>query len=167
MNTNCVENLNEISKLLKKIDNSSYTNKQDLLSSSSIGQHVRHITEFYICLLESRVSKVVNYDKRARNEKIENDIQFAESTIQEVSIKLNSSSSNFELKLEGNFTTGENNITSINSSFHRELAFCLEHCIHHQALIKIGLKNLGILKIVPSNFGVGTATIRHKIQCAQ
>lgn len=56
----------------------------------------------------------------------------------------------------------------INKTFiNRELAYCLEHSIHHQALIKVGLKEQNIENLIDENFGVAPATIRHKQKCAQ
>jgi hypothetical protein len=42
------------------------------------------------------------------------------------------------------------------------LAYCLEHTIHHQALIKIGLMELNLIHLIDQHFGVAPATIRFK-----
>ena len=47
---------------------------------------------------------------------------------------------------------------SVDSNVQRELAFNLEHAIHHQALIKIGLNQLG--QHMESGFGVAPSTLR-------
>jgi hypothetical protein len=52
----------------------------------------------------------------------------------------------------------------ISTSFERELVYCLDHAIHHQALIKIGLKELDCVDLVNGNFGVAYSTIRYRMQ---
>ena len=48
------------------------------------------------------------------------------------------------------------------TSFDRELLYCLDHAIHHQALIKIGLKELQIADLVGDDFGVAYSTLRYR-----
>ena len=71
------------------------------------------------------------------------------------------------LILEGNFTGEAGSLTKIATTFQRELAYCLEHSIHHQALIKVGLKELNLENIIEKNFGVAPATIRYHEKCVQ
>lgn len=163
----CQSNLKEIKKLLEQIDKLSYTQPLTFLSGSSIGQHVRHILEFYQCLLLAKESAIVNYDNRLRNLKIETDVFFAQEIIQDLLKDLKLICVNDSLFLEGNFSHLENGSNKIPTSYQRELAYCLEHSIHHQALIKVGLKELDIENIIDKNFGVAPATIRYKQQCAQ
>ncbi len=165
----CKENLNEIKEMIGSIESSHYTYKSSLLSNSSIGQHVRHILEFYICLIEGESTKVVNYDKRKRNLTIETDLNFTIEVIQSITAKLDSlAGQDFPLTLEASFDNKSNELLVIPSSFSRELAYCLEHSIHHQALIKIGLIELNCCDNINSNFGVAPATIKHKEeQCVQ
>ena len=58
-----------------------------------------------------------------------------------------------------------NELDSAESSFFRELTYCLDHCIHHQALIKISLKQFGYLYLVDRDFGVAFSTQRYRDQC--
>jgi hypothetical protein len=44
----------------------------------------------------------------------------------------------------------------------RELAYDLEHSIHHQAIIKIAMKNLNSEYALNENFGVARSTIRFR-----
>ncbi|MCA1746680.1 MAG: hypothetical protein LC655_03220, partial [Bacteroidales bacterium] len=56
----------------------------------------------------------------------------------------------------------------ISSSVGRELAYCIEHSIHHQAIIKAGLIDLNCTELVSSEFGVAYSTIRYRNDsCAQ
>ena len=54
----------------------------------------------------------------------------------------------------------------IETNYYRELMYNIEHCIHHQAIIKIALLNFGKTEIA-ENLGVAKSTIEYKKQCAQ
>ena len=54
----------------------------------------------------------------------------------------------------------------IDSNYFRELLYNLEHCIHHQALIKVAVLQLEHLQI-DADFGVARSTIEYRKQCAQ
>jgi hypothetical protein len=54
----------------------------------------------------------------------------------------------------------------IESNYQRELLYNLEHCIHHQAMIKVAIIQSSLVAI-DENFGVARSTIEYKKQCAQ
>jgi uncharacterized damage-inducible protein DinB len=163
----CKHNLLEIKSLLNNLKTEDYTKPLSLLSDSTIGQHVRHILEFYICLIASKNSGIVNYDKRKRSLEIETNVKFAQSQIDFIIYNFILENTNIQFTLEGNYSAETTETTTIPTTYKRELAYCLEHSIHHQALIKVGLKELELENIINENFGVAPATIRHKRQCAQ
>jgi hypothetical protein len=68
----------------------------------------------------------------------------------------------YPLTLQGDFSENSVHHIQLLSSFHRELAYCLEHSIHHQALIKIGLIELGALHLIDESFGVAPATLKFR-----
>lgn len=161
MRTYCTENLLELEGLIRQIPEDKYIQKLDILSFSSIGQHMRHILEFYICLLDARGKNVVNYDLRKRDLLLENDPKFAIHTIQNITTAVQLLDMDKPLVLEGTFNAESNSNLQIKSTYGRELAYNLEHSIHHQALIKIGLREVGALDLVTSDFGVAPATIKY------
>ncbi len=168
MKTYCENNLKEIRSLLNCIEQTHYTKPLDFLSSATIGQHVRHILEFYQCLLDGEKTGTVNYDSRKRNLQLETDTLFVQQQLDEIVKLLNQLPLTTAVCLEGNYSHEKNENTSISTTFGRELAYCLEHSIHHQALIKIGLKELKLEQLISENFGVAPATIRYKQeQCVQ
>jgi len=168
MKTYCETNLKEISLLLQQMEQQNYIKPLDFLSAASIGQHVRHILEFYQCLLAAEQTGVVNYDSRERNLTLETDTDFAQQQIEEIIHSLTKINFTQPIEMEGNYTHKKDANTSISTTFGRELAYCLEHSIHHQALIKIGLKELKLEQLISENFGVAPATIRYKQeQCVQ
>ena len=152
--------LNEMIDLLNQLSNEAYENPCDELSSASIGEHTRHVIEMFQCLENQYESGVVNYDNRARNKQIQVDTDFAISQI--ISIKNNLEKENKKIELQ-QIIDGEEII--IESNYNRELLYNLEHCIHHQALIKVAILLTDDLQ-VDANFGVARSTLEYRNQCA-
>lgn len=164
MLTYCKHNLESLQLLLKGLDDADYTAPLEYLSDSTIGQHTRHVIEFYQCLLNANDS--VNYDARKRNNLLQTDRAKAIEAISVISAALDESEDK-DVIVAGNFSISDENTQEFKSTFLRELAYCLDHSIHHQALIKVGMKELNKEHLIPKNFGVAPATIRHLTTCAQ
>jgi hypothetical protein len=162
MKTYCKQNLEEIKLLLSLLSNKKYTHRARLLSGATIGEHVRHILEFYQSVLNGLDSKIINYDNRKRNLLIESDKEVAIQNIDFICSKLTVDMADESLVLVGNFSSLEGEESQIRTSLFRELAYCLEHSIHHQALIKVGLLELNKLSYIDHTFGLAPATIRYK-----
>ena len=145
--------------LCNSINQEQYNVKCELLNGASIGGHLRHSLEFYICLLKRENPTVINYDERKRDEKIETDLAYAIKEMHSLKKQLLSVKKDVPLQL----LAKEVNAQLVSTSFERELMYCLDHAIHHQALIKIGLKELGLCHIVDENFGVAYSTIRYRM----
>ncbi|SFS69558.1 DinB family protein [Lutibacter maritimus] len=167
MKTYCKQNLEELKKLVIKLSDQEYTYGSKLLSNATIGQHVRHILEFYQSVLDGLDSKIINYDNRKRNLLIETNKDVVIEVIESICSKLTMEFSDALCYLEGNFSENEKNETLIKTTVFRELAYCLEHSIHHQALIKVGLLELNKASFIDENFGLAPATIRYKRKCVQ
>ena len=162
MQADCKQNLNQLSLLLESLSKEQYNYKSELLSGASIGQHIRHIIEFYTCLIASFYLKLpqINYDRRKRDKSIEQDAQKAILTIDKLIDFLNEEKVVGKAALVTNFSLEDDRDCIIPSSYERELAYCLEHSIHHQALIKISLSAQGLSHLVDDNFGVAPSTTK-------
>lgn len=167
MKTYCQENLNEIKRVLLQLNKEQYSYPSKTLFGATIGQHVRHILEFYQSALNGLESKMVNYDNRKRNLLIETNKEYAIQIIEDINSSLSISMTDESIVLEGNFCAEEGQKMQIQSSFFRELAYCLEHSIHHQALIKVGLLEINCMSYIDDTFGLAPATIRFRNVCAQ
>lgn len=155
-------NLEELDQLLAQLEPAAYSQKLDLLSGASVGQHLRHILDLYGCLFAGMESGTVSYDQRRRDLRLETDLAFARQTICNLSSCIDAIKADKDLVLLSDFSSGEKNPSVIRTSLFRELAYNLEHSIHHQALIKIGLHYLSVSVQLDENFGVAPATIRYR-----
>jgi hypothetical protein len=155
------ENIDGLIILLGKLDDHSYQQTIASLSNATIGQHTRHIIEMYLCLIEGYENGIVNYDNRRRDKNIETDRNTAIAQL--ISIKGKTDVADKSIVLENIFN---NNVTISKSSYQRELLYNLEHSIHHQALIKVGLMEIN-RNITDENFGVAQSTIEYRKKCVQ
>ena len=124
---------------------------------STIGQHIRHILEFYTCLLNS--IKTVSYDLRDRDFLLEKDPKKALQVCDTIIQKLESNHSDYTLKVvyQQSFATE----CCVTSSFSRELVYCFDHTVHHLAIIKPTIKaKLPHIKL-PEHFGIAPSTVAY------
>ncbi len=156
------DNLLQLRSLLEILDKTEYTNELEILSGATIGQHMRHILEFYLLLVSGSFTGTISYDKRERNPRIENSLSFAIDTINLLIPAMDLLKEDDQVLLEADYTTDGSTENKVNSSVGRELAYCIEHSIHHQALIKAGLIVAGLSQVIDHNFGVAYSTIRYR-----
>ena len=153
--------LDELIDLLNQLSDENYINKCYALSNATIGEHTRHIIEMFQCLDQFYINGIVNYDKRQRNVLIQTNTSYAIQCI--VDLKKGLEKENINLFLQ-QIIDGEEIL--IESNYNRELLYNLEHCIHHQALIKVAILDCATVKI-DANFGVARSTIEYRNQCVQ
>jgi hypothetical protein len=153
--------LNDLIDLLDQLNDADYSNPCRELSDATIGEHTRHIIEMFECLESQYDSGIVNYDLRERNKFIQTNTEFAKSRIIEIKNNVDKPNKNIELQ---QIVDGEE--IRIESNYFRELLYNLEHCIHHQALIKVAIMQCSAVA-VNENFGVARSTIEYRNQCAQ
>ena len=138
-----------------------YVKKIPSLGIASIGEHTRHIIELFQQLYLGYSSGLINYDNRKRDIQIQNDINFASDCITTVIAQLDKPNKNLKI-----VSVYNNQEYLIDSNYLRELMYNLEHCIHHQAIIKIGLLCLGKTAI-NETFGVAKSTILYRNEYAE
>lgn len=151
--------LNQFKSVLVQFDASEYKKALKILNNVSLGQHTRHIIEFYICLFNSLESGIVNYDSRERDLRIESDLEYATLQLNIIIEKFKTNFIDKNISLE--FSLGMDNFSLVNTTFHRELTYLMEHTIHHLAIINIAVNAFFHKIILPSNFGVAYSTIQY------
>ena len=159
---NSIKNtLSELSGLLNQLSNDEYFFPFPQLSNSTVGQHVRHIIELFQCLENQYENEQINYDIRKRDNNIETNVEVALNAIETIINSIEKPNKNLILQQEV-----DGDFLFIETNYRRELLYNLEHCIHHQALIKVALLQMSHLKF-NDNFGVARSTIEYRKKCAQ
>jgi len=154
----------QISESLEQLTCEQYSKPSKILFGATIGQHVRHIIELFICLDNGYSTGIVNYDKRKRDYAIETDKNFAGSLLKSIYLTLDKE--NKDLVLETSFDEHSNQSINIKTNYYREIAYNLEHTVHHMALIRVGITEVSNIE-VPNSFGVASSTIKYRQACAQ
>jgi hypothetical protein len=153
--------LDDLIYLLDQLSDHDYSKTCQALSNATIGEHTRHILEMFQCLEKSYESGILNYDNRERNNRIQTETKSAKQSIVEVKIGLKSENKLIYLEQIIDGIT-----VRIQSNYYRELLYNLEHCIHHQALIKVAVLQFENI-LIDENFGVARSTIEYRKQCVQ
>lgn len=154
----------QLSTTLDQLSQDQYIQPCQTLLNATIGQHVRHIIELFQCLENGYHEGLVNYEKRRRDAEIENNKAFATELLSEVHSGLNLP--NKTLNLEACYDEQSNHPITIATNFYREIAYNLEHTIHHMALIRVGINEIADINL-PAEFGVATSTLKFRKECAQ
>lgn len=153
----------EIKMILLQLSDDDYSKNLVVLNENSIGKHVRHILDLFECLIDSNDNGVLSYDSRKRNPKTETNKEFALAKIQKIISNLEDLEISKKIILKQNL---DNSSCEINSTIERELLYNIEHCVHHLAIIRIGIENNFDYVNISENFGVAHSTISHREQKA-
>lgn len=151
------EILTEQQNLLRKITAKMYTHNIPSLDGATIGGHTRHIIEFLEILLNSYHTNQINYDERQRNLELEKNPEQAIQAISEILSSINLPNKNLIMH-----QTVGNVSLEIPTNFFRELLYNIEHCIHHQALIKVAFNEIKMSHLLNKNFGIAPSTIQYR-----
>lgn len=154
----------QLADTLQQLSPEEYVKPCNTLFNNTIGQHVRHIIELFQCLENGYDANLVNYEKRPRDLAIETDKEFAGSLLQDIHSKLNRP--NKELVLEACYDEHSTQPVAITTNYFREIAYNLEHTIHHMALIRVGITEVSGIRL-SDDFGVASSTVKYRKQCAQ
>ena len=157
-----LETLSHGESLLAQLSNDDYTRKLPVAFNASIGGHYRHCLDHFLSFERGFGGQRVDYDDRDRDARIETDRAFALSQTQRLREVLESLPPNVLLKpvkagCEVSYVTGVSPTTD--SSFGRELVYCIAHAIHHYALIAVMARLMDAT--LPEHFGVAPSTVAH------
>ena len=158
----CTNILSQLSAFVGQIKEDDFSCPSPVLGNSTIGQHLRHTLEFFICFEQGFEKGTINYDKRAHDKLIESDKFIALSTINRVSDFIALLKHEKRLKLEVGYDLSKEDVITINTTANRELVYNIEHAVHHMAIIKIGLREIAPYVKLPHDFGIAASTIRYK-----
>ncbi|HAD12027.1 MAG TPA: hypothetical protein DCF33_06265 [Saprospirales bacterium] len=154
--------LQQISALLGQIEPHEYRQPLDEYDGSTLGQHFRHILEFFICLEKGRPEGRVDYASRERNLLFEDSPGIARQAIESFAEKLEQLDPSEKLDFVAEF--GFEDRPSYQSTLGRELVFVYDHAIHHLAIIKIGLRCQFPHIQINKDLGVSPSTIKARME---
>ena len=152
----------QLSQTLNELSIDEYRQPSKVLLNATIGQHVRHIIELYICLYNGYETGVVNYDKRKRDIRIETDKDLAIELMEMITSNLDKF--NKDLLLVASY---DNHAAAVPvaTNYYREIIYNLEHTVHHMALVRVGIHAVSTIAI-PDDFGVASSTLKYRKECA-
>jgi len=154
----------QLSDSMDQLTNEQYVQPLPSLSNATIGQHVRHIIELFVCLESGYQTGLVNYEKRKRDYNIETNKAFAKQLL--LSIATGLDKPNKTLMLEAGYDDLSEDVITIETNYLREVVYNLEHTVHHMALIRVGIASFDEVKL-PESYGVASSTIKYRQACAQ
>lgn len=158
----CIQILDQLAALVNDIDDSDFCKPSEALSKSTIGQHLRHTLEFFICFEKGFHEGLINYDKRAHDKLIESDKFLALSAIERINHFVSNLDGSKTLKLEVGYDLKNDVFVTIDTNATRELVYNIEHAVHHMAIMKIGIREVAPYITLASDFGVAASTVRYK-----
>ena len=146
--------LEQAESLLARLDDETYEGRR-------IGCHLRHILEFYECLLEGVATGVIDYDARRRDAAVEQSRAVAAARIQHLKAALFGSaafpgSMAVQVRMEDAGAADP----LLLSTFARELQVLSSHTVHHFAIVACALRDAGMP--MDAEFGVAPSTLRYR-----
>ena len=153
--------LKQLSEVVEQITEDDFRKPSHSLNAT-VGQHLRHTLEFFICLEQGYEQGVVNYDKRIHNKAMENDKFIALDTIKQIQEFISANQVDKALKLEAGYLPNSHECETIKTNYLRELVYNIEHAVHHMAIMKIGIREVANYITLPADFGIAVSTLRYK-----
>lgn len=148
--------------MIQDLPEEAYALASPLLNQGTIGQHVRHIIEFYQCLESGISNGIVNYDLRKRDLILEVDRQSALKAIEATCAFLHHTVSGVSLQLEQKIN---GHTVQLPTTLERELLYNIEHAIHHLAIFRIVIEQEWQLgNVLNEGFGVAQSTLEYRGQ---
>lgn len=148
--------------MVSQLSEQDFTKPVDTLGNSTLGQHLRHTVEFFICLEKGFEVGVINYDKRAHDKLLETDKFIALSMLSKIDEFVRLQSNDKPLKLEAAYDLDKEEFVTIETNYLRELVYNIEHAVHHMAIMKIGIREAAPYVKLAHDFGIAASTIRYQ-----
>lgn len=160
----CTHILRQLEDVVHQLSEKEFSQPCPALSQSTIGQHLRHTLEFFMCLQAGFDQGVVNYDRRPHDKLIESDKFIALSAMAAIRDFIESQREDKHLQLEVGYERNSEDWVVVATNYFRELTYNIEHAVHHMAIMKIGIREVAPGVNLPEGFGVAVSTLRHQEQ---
>jgi len=153
--------LDQLADLVKQIHDTDFKRPSDILNGATIGQHIRHTIEFFLCFENGYMAGVINYDKRPHDKLIETNRELAQSAISKAQQFVTSLRQDRALKIEVGYDVDKEEYVVVDTNANRELVYNIEHAVHHMAIIKIGIRHVAPYVKLSRDFGIAASTLRY------
>lgn len=155
--------LDQLCRALKEIPVECYAHPVSAFDGATVGQHFRHILNFFECLLYGLESGLIDYSSRERHPFVETDPKFALHRFEEMKNLLDQLSDDQGLNLLSEVSAHPGvERELLRSSLGRELQYVFDHSVHHMAMIRIGLKECPFDIRLDKGFGVAPSTLKFR-----
>jgi len=158
------QSFHQLENCIAVLSDTEYTTNRKSLFGATIGQHVRHIIELFTELENGYATGIVNYENRQRDYFIETNKELATQQLGSILQRLDKPSKN--LVLHACYESDSDQSIEMSTNYYRELAYNLEHTVHHMALIRVGVTEVSEVT-VETSFGIASATIKYRQSCVQ
>jgi len=157
----CLSIIDQLENMLTQIAADDLSKPSPSLSNATVGQHLRHTIEFFLCLESGFREGMINYDNRAHDKLIEADKFIALDAIRRIRAFVVATNNDCPLRLDVGYDRYSDDFVTIQTNYFRELVYNIEHAVHHMALIKIGIREVAGYVNLPGDFGVAVSTLRY------
>lgn len=160
--------LGQMDALLAQVDGPTYSRGLPVLSGASLGQHTRHIVEFFEAFERGVPTGKLCYDDRQRDARLETDTAFVRKRLEAFKQLLDATDLTGPITLVSKDQPGaDDSAMELPSSVARELLYCIEHAIHHMAILRIGVEQALPQVQLPEDFGLAPSTVTYRKQLEQ
>ena len=111
----------------------------------SIGRHLRHCVDHFVCLLTGLDTGIVDYDARDRDARLEQDPSFFLKALASVVRRLEAiDPTTIHRRLTLRQESAPDSRSQMDTNVERELVFLSGHTIHHLAIMKLLAEGHGV-----------------------
>ena len=144
------------------MDADQYAEKLEVLNGSSVGDHFRHIIDFYLCIGNGLEAGLVSYDNRERDILISQCPLYASGKLNDIRETIAVLDPEKSLLVAQSFSTDKSvPAVKLQTTVGRELMYAYDHAVHHMAIIAIGIRVHFSDLQMEEGFGLAPSTIRN------
>lgn len=166
-----LESFDQLMHFIESLDEADYQHIAKPWFSSSIGQHLRHIVDLYLALVNGAEFDSIDYDTKRRGSPIETARDSGLSELMKIRAwlcQISSEAMDQEISISTETALSFQHSECFKSSFGRELCFASSHLIHHLAIMGAIAKMAGVSVDPALGLAPATATYTREQQaCAR
>jgi hypothetical protein len=146
------EIIDQLTDLAENLSLDDFSRPLKVLLENSVGQHYRHIIEFYEVMIGGVRKGEINYDSRKHEYALEQSKQKCLERLEGIR-KAFALEPAMNMKLWGSYTREADTRFTVSTS--------IEHAIHHMAIIRVALQHEFPDVPVSAGFGYAYSTLKH------